>query len=198
MRALETALRRSPRRPGAGSATANASTSSRVKPSSVAIRSAEIPWGTVGIQCPQVRVVAVDRRARPPSTPQRDIDSTPPATTRSWAPLPTPMAATVIGLLPRAAEPVERHAGHGLGPAGQQHGQAGDVVAVVPAENPVAGDHVVDLGRVEADPRRHRPEALGEQLLGVDPVERAVGPSLARGVRTASTIHASATISSPR
>ena len=52
---------------------------------------------------------------------------------------------------------------------------------MVAGEDAVAGDHVVDLGRVEPDARRQRPEALGEQLLRMDVVQRAVGTPLAAG-----------------
>ena len=52
---------------------------------------------------------------------------------------------------------------------------------MVTGEDAVSGDHVVDLYRVEPDSRRQRPEALREQLLGMDVVQRAVGPPLAAG-----------------
>ena len=83
-------------------------------------------------------------------------------------------------LLRGSAEAVERHARHGLRPTRQQGRQATDRV-VVTGEDAVAGDHVVDLGGIEPDPRRQRPETLGEQLLGMDVVQRAVGASLAAG-----------------
>ena len=81
-------------------------------------------------------------------------------------------------LLRRTAEAVERQAGDGLGPAGEQRCQAADRV-VVAAQNPVAGDDVVDLDRVEAHPRGQRPEALGEKLLWVYLVQPSVGTTTA-------------------
>ena len=44
-----------------------------------------------------------------------------------------------------------------------------------PGEDAVAGDHVVDLDGVEPRARRQRPQTLREQLLRMDPVQRAVG-----------------------
>ena len=68
--------------------------------------------------------------------------------------------------------------GDGLRPSGEQRRQPADRV-VVAGEDAVAGDHVVDLDRVEADAGDERLEALGEQLLRVDVVERAIGAALA-------------------
>ena len=81
-------------------------------------------------------------------------------------------------LLPRTTEPVERHAGHGLGPSDQERGQARDVVAVVTAQDPVPGDDVVDLAWVETHPGRQRGEARAEQALRVDAVQGAVRTAL--------------------
>ena len=90
------------------------------------------------------------------------------------------MAATVIAC---CADPQKRLSvmpGHRLRPAGEQRRQSTDRV-VVTGEDAVAGDHVVDLDRVEPDACRQRPEALGEQLLRMDVVQRAVGAPLAAG-----------------
>src|SRR5580658_4180402 len=62
--------------------TAYASTSARPKPSMVAIRSAEIPWGTVGNRSRKAGL-SPSIEMDPTERFQRDIDSTPPATTRS-------------------------------------------------------------------------------------------------------------------
>ena len=80
----------------------------------------------------------------PTVTPQRDIDSTPPATTRLLGAGGHARGSDGDGLLAGPAEAVERHAGHGLGPAREEDREAGDVVAVVPGEDAVARDHVVD------------------------------------------------------
>ncbi len=92
----------------------------------------------------------------PPSTSQRDIDSTPPATTRSWAPEPMPMAATVIACCPEPQNRLSVMPGTRLGPSDQECGQAGDVVTVVAAQDPVPGDDVVDLTGVESHPGSQR------------------------------------------
>ena len=63
--------------------TAYSSTSPRANPSIVAIRSAEMPWGTVGNRSLNAGLppsIVTDPAVRF----HRDIDSTPPATTRSW------------------------------------------------------------------------------------------------------------------
>ena len=71
---------------------------------------------------------------------------------------------------PRTAKAVQRHPGNRLGPAGQEDGQARDVVAVVAGQNAVAGDHVIDVGRVEADPLGQRGQARREQGLRMNAV----------------------------
>ncbi len=77
-----------------------------------------------------------------------------------------------------SAETVERHAGNGLRPTDQEHGQPRDVVAVVPGEDAVAGDDVVDLRGIEAGAVRQRGQALAEQCLRVDVVQGTVGAAL--------------------
>jgi hypothetical protein len=52
---------------------------------------------------------------------------------------------------------------------------------VVTGQDAVARDDVVDLTRVEAGALGERGEALGEQRLGVDAVQGAVGAALAAG-----------------
>ena len=87
--------------------TANSSHCSRLKPSTLAMRSAEMPWGTVGYfsrkaGLPPSRVEGAMAFS---STGQRDIDSTPPPTTRSCMPARMPMAASVTACWP---EPQKR------------------------------------------------------------------------------------------
>jgi hypothetical protein len=52
---------------------------------------------------------------------------------------------------------------------------------VIARQDAIASDDVVDLTRVEAGPPGERGEALGEQRLGVDAVQGAVGAPLAAG-----------------
>src|SRR3712207_7044097 len=49
----------------------------------------------------------------------------------------------VYGLLARSALPVDRHAGHRLGPAGGQQRGAADVEGLFPGLHDAAPDHVV-------------------------------------------------------
>ena len=83
------------------------------------------------------------------------------------------------GLLAGAAEAVDRQARRGERPAGAEHGEAGDVGAVVADAAGVAGDDVLDLRRVDARALHDRVEALGQQLLRVDVVQGAVLLALA-------------------
>ena len=83
------------------------------------------------------------------------------------------------GLLAGAAEAVDGQAGRGERPAGRQHGEAGDVGAVVADAAGVAGDDVLDLRRRHAGPLHHRLQALRQQLLGVDVVQGTVLLALA-------------------
>ena len=80
--------------------TAKPSTSSRAKPSSVAIRSAPTPWGTKSVAL----LVAGSCAQAPPSEPigTRLMLSTPPATTRSSQPLRTFCAAMLTASRPEA------------------------------------------------------------------------------------------------
>ncbi len=79
---------------------AYSSHSSRLKPSSVAIRSALIPWGTNEVSY----AVSGSIAQAPPSEPigTRDIDSTPPAKIRSSQPLATFWAARLTASSPLA------------------------------------------------------------------------------------------------
>ncbi len=79
---------------------AKASTSARLKPSRVAIRSAPMPWGTK-LVC---RLVCGSSAQAPPSEPMgtRDMDSTPPTSTRSSKPERTFMAPRLTASRPEA------------------------------------------------------------------------------------------------
>ncbi len=80
--------------------TAKVSTSSREKPSRVAIRSAPMPWGTNAV----AKAVAGSEAQAPPSLPMatRLIDSTPPAKIRSSKPPRTREAAWLTASRPEA------------------------------------------------------------------------------------------------
>ena len=110
---------------------------------------------------------------------QRDIDSTPPATTRSWAPLATPIAATVIACWPEPQKRFSVMPGTVSGQPASSSASRAMSSPWSPGEDAVAGDHVVDLGGVEPGRDAQRPQALGEQLLRMDAVQRAVGTALA-------------------
>ncbi len=139
-----------------------------------------MPCGTVGYSGPEVGVAAVDGRRTPTLRSQRDIGLDAAGDHQVLVRrLRPPMAATVIACCAGSAEAVERHARHGLRPAGEQDGQAADVAVVVAGKDAVAGDDVVDLGRVESDRGSPAPEALREQLLWMDVVQRAVRAALA-------------------
>ena len=75
--------------------TARLSQSALLKPSSVAMRSAEMPCGTIGYFSRSAGLSPSIVGGASPSTGQRDIDSTPPPITRSCMPDRTPMAASV-------------------------------------------------------------------------------------------------------
>ena len=78
---------------------AKRSTSSRLNPSSVAMRSAEMPCGTI---CTFLRRTSLSPSIMAPSEPigTRDIDSTPPPTVHSCAPLAIPIAAKFTACSP--------------------------------------------------------------------------------------------------
>ena len=93
-------------------------------------------------------------------------------------------------LLARPALPVERGAGHRLGPAGGEHRVAADVPRLLADLRDAAPDHVVDVSRVEAATARPGPAARARtRSTGCTPAR----PPLRRptGVRTAPTITAS-------
>jgi hypothetical protein len=78
--------------------------------------------------------------------------STPPATTSFWRP----------------AEAVQAHAGDLDRPAGREHGVAGNIRALLAGLRHTAGDHVVNLGQVEAGALGQAVQGLGQKLLGMD------------------------------
>ena len=79
--------------------TANESTSSRLNPSIVAIKSAEIPCGTSGKASRSWALPEV-KSGGPSAAGHLDIDSTPPPTTSCWCPAWMPIAANVIACWP--------------------------------------------------------------------------------------------------
>ena len=127
--------------------TANASTSARSKPSSVAMRSAEMPCGTVGNAARKSGLPAVDGDGSGGEVPARHrLDAA--RDHQVLVPARHAHGRDRDRLLRGSAEAVQRQAGHGLGPSGEQRRQPTDGV-VVTGEDAVAGDHVVDLLRVE-------------------------------------------------
>ena len=96
------------------------------------------------------------------------------------------------GLLAGAAEAVDRQAGRGERPAGAEHGQAGDVGAVVTDAAGVAGDDVLDLRRVDAGPLHDRVAGTAaSSSCGWTWCRAPFCLPLPRGVRTPSMIQAS-------
>ena len=59
-------------------------------------------------------------------------------------------------------------------PAGVEHGHPTDVVGVVAGMRTVAAHHVVDVGRVEADPITQPVQHLAQDLLRVEVREAAL------------------------
>ena len=112
-------------------------------------------------------------------TSHRDIDSTPPATTTSCAPLAIPVAATVMACCPEPQNRLSVMPGNGFRPAGEQHRQPSDVVAVIAGQDAVARDDVLDAGGVESAAGRQSGQALREQRLWVDRVQSAVRTAFA-------------------
>jgi hypothetical protein len=85
-------------------------------------------------------------------------------------------------LLARAAEAVQRHAGHRDRPTRVEHRHAPDVVGVISRVRAVAAHHVVDVARIEARLLLQREEHLREHALRVEVRERAL-PRLAGSAR---------------
>ena len=131
-----------------------------------------MPWGTVGNRLRKAGL-SPSIVTEPTARFHRDIDSTPPATTRSWWPLPTPIAATVIACW---AEPQNRLIVRPGTVSGQPASRVASrpTVVVIAAQDPVAGDDVLNVGRIEPHPGGQGGEALGEQLLWMDLVQGAV------------------------
>jgi hypothetical protein len=79
----------------------------------------------------------------------------------------------------RGAEAVDLDAGRGLGPAGVEHGGAGDVGALLADRRDAAEDDVVDLRGVEAVAVAQGLQHLGGEAQRGDLVQRAVLLALA-------------------
>ena len=82
------------------------------------------------------------------------------------------------GLLAGAAEPVERDPRRFDRPTRCQHGHPADARRVITRRIAVADDDVVDIDGVDTGSLSQCVERLGEQLLGMDVVERTVGLAL--------------------
>ena len=98
------------------------------------------------------------------------------------------LGGEVGGLLGRPALAVDGGGGHGLGPAGGQHGVAADVDRLGAGLHHAPHDHVLDDAGIDAGSLGEGVEDLGRQVGGMPPGELAV--ALAPAVRTASTITA--------
>ena len=77
-------------------------------------------------------------------------------------------------LLAGAAEPVQREARRRVRPSGGEHGQAADALTVITDAVAVADDHVLGRHRLDAGSVGERVEALRQQLLRMDVVQRTV------------------------
>ena len=126
---------------------AYASTCSRVKPSSVAIRSALMPCGMNAVS----KAVSGSQAQGPRSVPigTRDMDSTPPATTRSSQPERTFCAAMFTASSPEAQKRLSCTPEARIVPAGGERGGLGDAAALLAHRRDAAHDHVVHLRGVE-------------------------------------------------
>ena len=83
------------------------------------------------------------------------------------------------GSLPRPAEAVEGEAGRLVRPAGGEHGEAADAVAVVADAVAVADDDILDHLGADAGALGQRVQTLCQQFLRVDAVQGAGGLALA-------------------
>ena len=112
---------------------ANSSTLSRVKPSRLAMRPRRCldePSGSgpAAARCPHPAADAAN---------QREVDSTPPATTRSWKPEAMPCAAKITARSTEAAESVDRRTRHLSRPTGSQDAHASNVLTVITVVGPI-------------------------------------------------------------
>ncbi len=164
--------------------TENSSSWARDCPQRSAIISAPIPW--LGAT-PWKTVWRLEpdgfTRTGPIDEPigTRLIDSTPPATTRSYWPLTRPAAAkwTDCWLEPHWRSTVTP--GTDCGQPAAEHGAAGDVERLLADLADAAPDHVVDLGRVgQPGALRERVEHVRRQVHRVNPGQRAVPLSYRR------------------
>ena len=126
---------------------AYSSTSRREKPSMVAMRSAPMPCGTKSVS----KLVIGSANQAPPSEAigTRDIDSTPPARTRSSQPERTLAAAMLTASRPEAQKRFSWTPATVSGQPGGDGRDPGDVGALVADRADDAEHDVVDGGRVE-------------------------------------------------
>ena len=126
------------------------------------------------------------RRREPIGT--RDIDSTPPASTRSSQPRADLLRGDVHRLQTGGAEPVELHAGDRVGQPGGDRRGPGDVAALVADRRDDAEHDVVDAGRVERPGTAARSSWISPTTseIGLTSCSEPVALPRPRGVRTAS------------
>ena len=173
---------------------AYSSTSPRPNPSIVAIRSAEMPWGTVGTRSRKAGL-SPSIVTEPTARFHRDIDSTPPATTRSWWPLPTPIAATEIAC---CAEPQNRFSVRPGTVSGQparsvpRRPTASWSPVRIPLPAMTSSTSTGSNPTREASALRH----WANSSCGCTACSAPSGRPRPRGVRTTSTIHASPNVRS--
>ena len=148
--------------------------SSRLKPSTVAIRSAEMPWATMLYWSRRWWLLAVKPSTCSGAGRRHRLDAA--ADDEVLEAGEDAHGGEVHGLLARAAEAVERDAGRVERPAGVERGHAGDVHGVVAAAGAAAHHHVVDVGGVEAVAVLQGVEHLGQDPLRVDGVQRTRSP----------------------
>jgi hypothetical protein len=82
------------------------------------------------------------------------------------------------GLLTRSAVAAHHQARCSHRPPGRQCRQAADAVGFSD-RNPGSDHDVIDLGRIEPDPGGQFRQALAQQILGMERMQRAVGLALA-------------------
>ena len=136
-----------------------------------------MPWGTVGKRA-RKSGLSPSMVAEPAARPHRDMDSTPPPTTRSWWPLATPIAATVIAC---CADPQNRLRVRPGTVSGQPARSVPNRPTASWSPDRMPLPATTSSTSAGSNPTRacSAAEALGEQLLGVHVVQPAVGTPLA-------------------
>jgi hypothetical protein len=106
-----------------------------------------MPCGTK----PMALLTRASSNMAPPSAPMRtrDIDSTPPATTRCSQPERTFIAAVLTASSPDAQKRLSLHPRHVHIPAGVERGRARNVAALLADRRDAAEHNIVNLGRLQ-------------------------------------------------